>query len=60
MPDEKIVEALEAAVELVGKVVAGDVTQEDSNTGVLASYAQQFRDALDLVRASATSGGASA
>ena len=43
---QDVVDALEAAIELVGGVVTGEVTQDDSGTGLLASYKQQFREAL--------------
>lgn len=45
-----VVAALEAAVELVGKVVTGEVTRDDSATGVLAAYRLQFSDALDALK----------
>jgi hypothetical protein len=45
-----VVAALEAAIALVGHVVTGEVTRDDSATGVLASYRLQFADALDALK----------
>ena len=42
--------ALEAAIELVGKVVTGQITQDASNTGVLACYREQFTSALQALK----------
>lgn len=49
-PQAIVVAALEAAIALVGRVVTGEVTRDDSATGVLASYRLQFADALDALK----------
>ena len=49
-PKQDVIDALNAAIELVGKVVTGEVTQDDSGTGLLASYRAQFVDALEALK----------
>jgi hypothetical protein len=49
----ELLAALESAVELVGEIVTGKVTQDDFNTGVLAAYRDIFDDAITRAKGGA-------
>jgi hypothetical protein len=49
----ELLAALESAVELVGEIVTGKVTQDDFNTGVLAAYRDIFEDAITKAKGGA-------